>query len=303
MMSHFTLFWSVEKEHDGLLVRDYLMKVKSVSRSSLNAIKFEGGRIEVNGEEVSVRYKLSEHDAIKVLFPIEKRSEKLKGERIPLSIVYEDEHIIVVNKPFGMASMPSPNHTSGTLSHALLHYYDQNKWPYTIHIVNRLDRDTSGLMLVAKHRYAHHLFSTEQKVGNIERKYLAIVHGKMDQEHGVIDEPIGRKDESIIEREVRHDGQRAVTYYHVVETFANYSLVQLKLETGRTHQIRVHMSFMNHPLVGDDLYGGETAQLSRQALHSAEISFFHPILNQTLHFKSNLPNDIMGFLNKKSSEA
>jgi len=178
------------------------------------------------------------------------------------------------------------------LSHALLHYYEQHHIASTIHLVNRLDRDTSGLLIVAKHRYVHHLFSKEQRHHNIHRTYRALVHGVLPGDNGTINEPIGRKNESIIEREVRPDGQHAVTHYEVLERFNDYTYVQLKLETGRTHQIRVHLSHLGHPLLGDELYGGRRDAIERQALHSYELNFYHPILQKAFSFTAEIPEDM-----------
>ncbi len=179
------------------------------------------------------------------------------GEDIPIEVIYEDEVLLVINKPSGMNTIPSREHPSGSLANALIGYFQKIGLQATTHIVTRLDRDTSGLVLVAKYRYFHHLFSEQQKSGAIKRTYTALAEGQLNELSGVIEEPIGRKKDSIIEREVRRDGQYALTRYQVLKRYPQFTLLELHLETGRTHQIRVHLSYLGHPLLGDDLYGGK----------------------------------------------
>lgn len=291
MSEQFTLTWTVSEKDAGRLVREFL-KEHDISKTALTDIKFNGGDILVNGQHVTVRYPLKQGDVLSVLFPPEVPSEGLTAENIPLDIVYEDEYILVINKPPFLSSIPSREHPTGSLSHALLHYYEKHHIASTIHLVNRLDRDTSGLLIVAKHRYVHHLFSKEQRHHNIHRIYRALVHGVLPADNGTIDAPIGRKSESIIEREVRPDGQHAVTHYEVLERLDDCTYVQLKLETGRTHQIRVHLSYLGYPLLGDELYGGRRCKIERQALHSYELNFYHPILQKAFSFTAEIPEDM-----------
>lgn len=288
MNKQFQLEWTVEESE--ILLRDYLRK-KGISRAALTDIKFQGGNIFVNGKEETVRYKLKQWDFVKVLFPPEKRSEDLISEEIELDIVYEDEFVLVINKPTNMASIPSREHPTGTLANGILSHYDRSHIQNTVHIVTRLDRDTSGLMLIAKNRFVHNLFSQQHQSKAVERIYYAIVHGEIEN-IGTIDEPIGRKEDSIIERIVKVDGQRAVTHFEKVSSYKNYSLVKVKLETGRTHQIRVHFSYIGHSLLGDELYGGSIELIKRQALHSTELSFYHPFLEKKMVFNCKLPNDM-----------
>lgn len=292
-MDPFKIHWKIEKKNEGMLIREFLLKEKTISKRALTSIKFEGGDILLNGCHATVRQVLQEGDYLVIQFPPEICNDGITAERIPLKIVYEDEFILVINKPPFMASIPSREHQSGTLANALIYYYQQIGLSSTIHIVNRLDRDTSGLMIVAKNSFIHSLFALEQKSKSIHRLYEAVVHGVVAEDRGTIDAPIGRKEISIIEREVRDDGQRAVTHYEVKKRDKNMSLVALKLETGRTHQIRVHMSYLGHPLVGDDLYGGKREFIARQALHSKHLRFFHPILEKEMEFTVPLPEDMM----------
>ncbi|MGE7872136.1 RluA family pseudouridine synthase [Bacillus paramycoides] len=290
-MNRFTLKWTIQSVAEGILVREFL-KTKGISKAALTDIKFHGGAIEVNGEHASVRHKLQAGEELQVFFPVEERSEGMIAENIPLCIVYEDDAVLVMNKEAYMSTIPSREHPSGSVANALLYHYDKQHLASTVHIVTRLDRDTSGLMLIAKNRFVHHLLSKQHQQKGVKRTYEAIVHGMILEEVGTIDAPIGRKADSIIERTVCEDGQRAVTHFKVMESFPNKTRVALELETGRTHQIRVHMAHIGHPLLGDDLYGGQRDVMKRQALHSTSLTFYHPILEKEVTFTSSIPDDM-----------
>lgn len=296
MNKQFQLDWLVSVQEEGMLLRDFI-GTKGISRAALTDIKFQGGYIFVNGREETVRKKLMVNDSVKVVFPLEKRSEEMLPEEMKLNIVYEDANVMVVNKPPNVASIPSREHPTGTLANGILHYYDTNSISSTVHIVTRLDKDTSGLMLIAKNRFVHHLFSKQQQKKAVKRIYYALVHGEIE-ESGTINAPIGRKDGSIIERIVREDGQRAITHFEKIKFIHSNSLVRIELETGRTHQIRVHFAFKGHSLLGDSLYGGSTELITRQALHSTELTFYHPILEKELSFQIPLPNDIVNVIER-----
>ncbi|MED0958934.1 RluA family pseudouridine synthase [Bacillus paramycoides] len=290
-MNRFTLKWTIQSVAEEILVREFL-KTKGISKAALTDIKFHGGAIEVNGEHASVRHKLQAGEELQVFFPVEERSEGMIAENIPLCIVYEDDAVLVMNKEAYMSTIPSREHPSGSVANALLYHYDKQHLASTVHIVTRLDRDTSGLMLIAKNRFVHHLLSKQHQQKGVKRAYEAIVHGMILEEVGTIDAPIGRKADSIIERTVCEDGQRAVTHFKVMESFPNKTRVALELETGRTHQIRVHMAHIGHPLLGDDLYGGQRDVMKRQALHSTSLMFYHPILEKEMTFTSSIPDDM-----------
>ena len=291
MISGFQLQWEVNKQQAGRMIKEFL-KEEEISRIALTDIKFNGGKILVNDSEVNVRYVLKEGDFLTVIFPPESPSEWAAGEKIPLEILFEDQYLLIVNKPAGMSTIPSREHPTGSLANALVGYYEEIGIRATSHIVTRLDRDTSGIVLIAKHRHVHHLLSKQQKNGNIKRTYEALTEGNLVLEKGSIEEPIGRKLDSIIEREVRSDGQYACTHYKVLKRYKEFTHVELQLKTGRTHQIRVHMSFIGHPLLGDDLYGGNQTLINRQALHCKKIHFPHPFSGQDMNFTSNLPEDM-----------
>lgn len=300
-MSTFSLQWKVEKANDGMIVREFLQQ-QEISRAALTDIKFSGGEITVNGENVTVRRQLKEGEVLRVVFPPEQKSESMAGENIPLEIVYEDSYVLVLHKPAGMNTIPSREYPTGSLANGIIGYYEQIQHLATVHIVTRLDRDTSGLVLVAKHRHVHHLFSKMQRLGQIERLYEAYAEGVFFEAKGKIEKPIGRKRDSIIEREVQLEGQYACTHYEIVMQYETFAHVKLRLETGRTHQIRVHLSYLGHPLVGDDLYGGHLTKMERQALHCSELSFLHPISKERLCFKAPIPKDMLKVLESDQSK-
>ncbi|MFC7394113.1 RluA family pseudouridine synthase [Scopulibacillus cellulosilyticus] len=292
MKQPFSIKEKIGPEHDGVLLRDYLLKEQQLSRRALKAIKFNEGFLYVNDEPKTVRYQLKAGDIVKIMFPPEGISPSLLPEPIPLNIIYEDEHALVINKPPDIPVIPSQKYSTGTIANGVLFHLEQQNLAYTVHTVNRLDRDTSGLLLIAKHRHAHDFFVKMQKEHHIHRRYLAVVHGTLDKDNDVIDAPIGRKEGSIIERCVRPDGKPARTHYKMIKTFSDFTLVAIRLETGRTHQIRVHFSHIGHPLLGDDLYGGSTDRIQRQALHSFELRFIHPFTHQEQCFHAMPPTDI-----------
>ncbi|WP_270181652.1 RluA family pseudouridine synthase [Alkalihalobacillus sp. CinArs1] len=299
-MSGLQFNWKVEERNDGTLVREFLLREKSLSRSMLTDIKFKGGSIRVNGEIRNVRTTLHTGDLVSLTFPEEKVSETMKPIEMNLRITFEDEHFLLINKPSNLPTIPS-RHSESSLAQGVLAYYQKHDLNRTVHAVNRLDRDTSGLVLFAKHRYAHDLLSRQQKNKTMKRTYYAIIHGVIEQKDGVIDQPIGRKEGSIIERAVREDGQRAVTHYRTIRASSTKSLLEIKLLTGRTHQIRVHLSSIGHPLLGDDLYGGEKGEINRQALHSKSIAFYHPFLEKTLTFTAELEEDMRNVMEMRGT--
>lgn len=288
---NFELQWTINENHEGRMIKEFL-KEKEISRIALTDIKFKGGKILVNNTEVNVRYVLKADDIVTVSFPPENPSEGVLGEKIKLEILFEDPFILVVNKPAGMSTIPSREHPNGSLANALVGYYEDIGIRATSHIVTRLDRDTSGIVLIAKHRHVHHLLSKQQQNGHVKRTYEAFAEGSLKSDTGSIEEPIGRRSDSIIQREVRKDGQYACTHYKVLKRYKEFSHVELILETGRTHQIRVHMSFIGHPLLGDDLYGGNLFLIERQALHCKKIHFIHPFNFMEMDFTAPIPLDM-----------
>lgn len=282
-------------ETTGQLLRDALA-VWGISKRALTAIKFDGGALYVNGEEKNVRHKLEVGDVVTIIFPVEDVSEGLVAENGQLSIVYEDDALLIIDKPAYMSTIPSREHPTGSVANFICGYFEQQNIASTVHIVTRLDRDTSGLMIIAKHRHIHHLMSEQQKKGTVHREYEALVEGLVEPSKQSIIASIGRKDTSIIEREVRVDGQFAHTDVTVLAQTEAISHIRLKLHTGRTHQIRVHMAHIGHPLVGDDLYGGSRTRIDRQALHCRYVQFLHPLTGKVMEFDSTLPKDFLNII-------
>lgn len=293
-LGDFVVRWEIGEHIDGLLIRDFLIEHASLSNRLIKKLKAHDGGILVDGVERTVRHILRCGEQLELVFPPEQISPSLEPVEMPLDIVYEDDFLLVVNKPAGMPVIPSQLHPTGTLANGILHYYLIKEIPYTIHVVTRLDKDTSGLVLIAKHDYSHSLFSNLQRKKEVRRKYIAIVEGILEEKKATIDLPIARRDDSIIERIVDKLGKEAVTYYQVLDESTDLSVVEVELETGRTHQIRVHFSHLGHPLVGDDLYGGRTDLLQRQGLHCSELHFIHPFTRESLSFKAPLPEDLAG---------
>ncbi|TQR17570.1 RluA family pseudouridine synthase [Psychrobacillus soli] len=288
-----TLSFDINEPH--LLLRDAI-KQYGISKKALTSIKYEGGTILVNGEEKTVRHILTVGDKVTIIFPQEKKSEGLIAETGEFTILFEDEHVLIFTKEAGLSTIPSREHPSGTIANFVAGYLEESGLSATVHIVTRLDKDTSGVICVAKHRHAHHLLSEMQKAGTISRNYEAIVHGFVKEDTFVIDAPIGRKDGSIIERFISPEGKYAKTSVQVLNRFhlqgEELTHVRLKLHTGRTHQIRVHMMSIGHPLIGDDLYGGSLKFIARQALHARELKFKHPFSGETLKITSPFPTDM-----------
>ncbi|MGL4819546.1 MAG: RluA family pseudouridine synthase [Bacilli bacterium] len=278
---------------DGEVLKDFLRK-RGISRQALTDIKSDG-LITVDGVHRTVRYTLKKGERVRVVFPLEKLKEAMTVEYAPLEVCYEDDHLLVVNKPPGLKSIPDYTSPSGSLANQLLGYYASKGIVAAPHLVNRLDRDTSGTLVIAKWRYVHHLLSGDEAMKNISRTYVAWAAGAFSGECGTIDAPIGRSEDSIITRMVRTDGQRAVTHWRKLDERNGYTKLELVLETGRTHQIRVHLAHMGAPIVGDTLYGTAHEWMERQALHSMQTSFSHPISGEMLRVSACLPDDFVRF--------
>lgn len=266
-------------------------KLPEVSRSQIQTLIKEGS-ITVNDEPSKANYKIQPGDEIEVLIPAPVEINA-QPENIDIEIVYEDQDVVVVNKPQGMVVHPSIGHSSGTLVNALLyHVKDLSGINGKIRpgIVHRIDKDTSGLLMVAKNDQAHEKLSAQLKDKKAQREYVALVHGKIHHEKGTIDAPIGRDTSNRKRYAVVDNGKPSVTHFEVIERFEKFTLVRLILETGRTHQIRVHMHYIEHPMAGDPLYGPrKTLKGNGQFLHAETLGFTHPTTGKEMHFSTPIP--------------
>jgi 23S rRNA pseudouridine1911/1915/1917 synthase len=284
------LSYQIEKENAGCKLRDLLYKKLHLSTAIITKLKKTSG-IYVNHQNKYLDYRVKEGDIITVNLKMDEVNEIIP-ESLPLQIIYEDDYYLIINKPANMPVHPSRLHQSGTLANAVSYYWKNQGQNKLFRPVNRLDKNTSGLIIIAQSQYSHQLLAKSLEKHELKRVYYALVEGNPVKPTGEIDVPIGRIDTSIIMRSVISSGQRACTHFKVLKTYQDISLMQLQLETGRTHQIRVHMNYIGHPLVGDSLYGGHLGLLSRQALHAGKLSFFHPLLQKNMVFHAPFPKDL-----------
>ena len=269
-----------------------LLKAHGYSSTVIRHLKETENGIQRNGVWSRVYEPLCSGDTVTILLTEEASSENIIPTPLPLDIVYEDEDLLVINKPAGMPIHPSQGNYDNTLTNACAYYFQQKGEPFTYRCINRLDRDTTGLLIIARHAYSASLLSSMVAKREIHREYLALAAGLVP-DSGVIEAPIARVDGSTIEREVNFEtGEFARTHYRRLEYKNGYSLVSLKLDTGRTHQIRVHMKYIGHPLPGDFLYNPDYSVIRRQALHSYRLTFTHPITGKELQFTAPLPDDM-----------
>ncbi|WP_019777991.1 RluA family pseudouridine synthase [Streptococcus sobrinus] len=275
----------------GLRLDKALADLTNMSRSQAN-LAIKEGTVLVNGRTQKAKYNVKTGDIISYEEPKEEVLDYL-AEDIPLDIIYEDQDVAVINKPQGMVVHPSAGHFSGTLVNALLyHIKDLSTINGIVRpgIVHRIDMDTSGLLMIAKNDQAHQALASELKDKKSLRKYLAIVHGNLPNDRGVIEAPIGRSEKDRKKQAVTAKGKPAVTHFKVLERFGSYTLVELRLETGRTHQIRVHMAYIGHPLAGDPLYGPRKTLKGRgQFLHAQTLGFTHPRTGKLVEFSVQPP--------------
>lgn len=288
-----TIEYYIDEESEGLRIEQFLRR-KGYSGQNLTEIKRMPKSVLVNGEHYYMREQLKKGDHLAICICETECSEKIPPTEIPLNIVYEDEDIIVINKPAGMPIHPSLNNYTNSMANALAWYYQKQGKPFIFRCCNRLDRDTSGLTVVAKHLVSGNILSSMVYKREIHREYQAIVRGHITPESGTINAPLARKPGTIIERMVDFEnGETAITHYQLIKEANGHSLVSLKLETGRTHQIRIHMKHIGFPLIGDYLYNPDMEYMSRQALHSHRLVFNHPITGERMEFVAPLPEDMV----------
>lgn len=287
--------YEVKKPDEGLMIKDILKRRMGFSTRLIRKLKLEGG-VSLNRVESKLNVTVRVGDVIKVEFPQEE--SRFEPQDIPLDIVYEDEDLMIINKSPGIVVHPTKGHPVGTIANALMYLMQKRGEVFKIRFVNRLDMDTSGLLIVAKNAFAQEQLQKQMKENLIVKKYLAVVDGVMDSEKGTIDLPIGIVDENAVGRAVTPDGYPSVTHYKVRKYLKNgKTLVELTLETGRTHQIRVHMSYIGHPVTGDSLYGTAQPELiGRQALHSYYLGFRHPVTDEWIEIRGELPDDIKNLM-------
>lgn len=284
-----------EKEMAGTRIDVFISdSLEELTRSSVKKM-IEDGTILVNGKKTKANYKLREKDSIEIEF-VQPEELDIVAENIPLEILFEDKDIIVINKPQGMVVHPAPGHYCGTLVNALLFHcagqLSGMNGKMRPGIVHRIDKDTSGVLMAAKTNIAHQSLALQLSDHSITRKYNAIVYNSFQEEEGTVDKPIGRHPQDRKKMAVTAKNSRnAVTHYKVLKKLGKYTLIEAQLETGRTHQIRVHMSYINHPLLGDEVYGPKKQpfSLAGQVLHARVLGFYHPVTKKYMEFEAQLP--------------
>lgn len=278
-------------------LREYLRHSAKLSGRLIKGAAMDG-RIKVNNNITRLNYVLKCGDVISIDISKEE-TQNIEPEDISIDVVYEDIDVIVVNKNPGMVVHPTKRYPCHTLANALLYYFEKTKQNSIVRLVSRLDMDTSGLILVAKNQFSHMALARDMHSQDFRKNYLAVVHGHCEDKSGTIDLPIYRQTGDDIRRIVDDRGQQSVTHYNVIESCKSGEVVELTLETGRTHQIRVHMSHIGHPLYGDSLYGeSEDEYIERQALHAYKLSFPHPKSGKVINLEVGLPQDMKDLINK-----
>lgn len=293
------LFFTISKQHENMTIHDFL-KLQGFSSQNIIELKKMHRSILINDEWMYTNHHLHTGDTLVIHIQENSSNEKILPVNLPFPILYEDEDIVVINKPSNMPSHPSQNNYDNTLANAAAFYYEKiHKIPFTFRCINRLDKDTTGLTILAKNMYSASVLAGQMGRREIKRLYVAILDGTLEKKYGTIRLPIGRKPGSTIERQIDIlHGETAVTHYCRLKTFDKYTLAGFQLETGRTHQIRVHMASMNTPLIGDSLYNTKESALAlpRQALHAYRIRFTHPVTKEPMNFTAPIPEDMMNFL-------
>ncbi len=289
------LEFTVTEQDEGRRV-DSLLRSHGLSTSAIRRSKHREHGLLVDGEDIYTSYLLHAGQVVAILADDKTPSDIVPNDG-PVNILYEDADLLVVDKPAALAVHPCSGSWEDSLGARLVHYYHLIGLKADFHPVHRLDKGTSGLMVVAKHPAAQHILTKQLHSGDFLREYLAVCEGYPSPPAGLVDAPLGRSDDSYIRQEVRPDGKPARTHYEILDRNGPYSLLRLVLETGRTHQIRVHMAYLGHPLVGDFLYGTEVPELiSRPALHSARLALTHPFTGERLTFEAPLPADMTNLI-------
>ncbi|MDL0169026.1 RluA family pseudouridine synthase, partial [Clostridioides difficile] len=281
---------------EEMTLKEVLLDKLNFSVRSLSKMKREKSVL-VNGVYKKPSLKVYSGDLIEV--KIDEEKANFEPQDLNLQIIYDDFDIIMVNKPPFMVVHPTKSHYDKTIANGISYYIDNQKENVKIRFVNRLDMNTSGLVIVAKNAYAHHTLSTAMSENKVEKKYITVVDGIIKENEGTIDEPIYRPTEDSIKRIIDERGQSSVTHYKVIERLENATVLEVSLETGRTHQIRVHMAHIGHGIIGDELYGYVDEELiNRQALHAYKLEFEQPRTKEKLKFKADIPEDMKELISK-----
>jgi 23S rRNA pseudouridine1911/1915/1917 synthase len=281
----------IKSEDTELPIKELLKRRMYISSRLIRKLKAED-RVLLNGKNIRLYEKGEEGGKIVVLFPAE--SSDFPPEDIPIDVIYEDKDILALNKQAGIVVHPTKGHPVNTIANGLMKHMNDLKESYKIRFINRLDLDTTGVVLVGKNSFCQDDFTRQAAQGNVDKIYIAVVEGIVESDKGTIDLPIGKPKEEEIKRAIMADGLPSITHYETLMRFSKgYSLLRLRLETGRTHQIRVHLSHIGHPVVSDSLYGRQDPDLiERQALHADELRFKHPITRVDLSIRAPMPKDI-----------
>jgi pseudouridine synthase, RluA family len=284
-------------EDAPIRVRTFLA-FNEVSRALIVVAKYHGGDILLDGEHVFTTVMMHKGQTVTLVLPDEKGSDTVDRCDEPIDILYEDQDYLVLNKPAGVASVPAHHVvTADSLVNRVKGYYLRQHYANQVtHIATRLDKDTSGIVVFPKHHFAHSVMDKQLKKHMVQKDYVAIVSGRLVADHGLIDAPIGRDPESFVKRQVLRDGKPSETEYWVVKRMPAATVVKIRLHTGRTHQIRVHMAYLGHPLVGDQMYAGPQ-WIARQALHCERIKFYSPFKQRWIEIRCPLADDIQQVLN------
>jgi 23S rRNA pseudouridine1911/1915/1917 synthase len=306
-MEHNPFVYVVPPKDDGILLRTVLRDRMGLSRTLVVKLKREERGILLNGDRAFVSAIVRAGDRVEVRLP-EETAGDIAPESVPFDILHEDEHLLIVNKPAGIVVHPTHGHYSGTLANGVIRHWLEKGVSARFRPVHRLDQYTSGVLAIAKNAYVHQQIAGQMKKNRVEKSYVAIVHGRPDPPSGTVDAPIGRSDDEPHMRIVRPDGAPAVTRYETAETWESAALVRVQPVTGRTHQIRVHMRHIGHPIVGDPLYAAEfpvppVIAEGRHALHAESLAFVHPATGERVCFHAPLPEDLVRLRNLLAAES
>jgi 23S rRNA pseudouridine1911/1915/1917 synthase len=304
------LVYEIPAEEDGWILKTILQKRMFISRSLLSRLKQTEQGIMLNGERVYISVRVAVGDRVEVRMEQE-TSTDIVPQDIPLNIIYEDEHLLILNKPTGIIVHPTHGHYMNTLANGVVYYWQQSGQNIRFRPIHRLDQETSGVLAIAKNPYVHQWVSEQMIAKETKKEYVAIVYGIVKADRGTIDAPIDRNPESPHLRIVLETGYPSVTHYEVVQRYKDVTQVRLWLDTGRTHQIRVHMRSIGHPLIGDKLYFTDEAGkelllaesspiIDRHALHAEKLGFTHPVTRQWNEYTAHLPEDMLELLAKQT---